>query len=100
VGWQITGGPELVASPHPLCDLITGSEVKTTALAETTMVGGRQALCLLLSTIAANLTLRQRLIVFPSSPVIQLATTVENTGTAPLPLFHAEYEVPMLSEVL
>ena len=86
VGWQSAGRPQLVGAPHPLCDLIKGGEVKTTAAAETTILGGRQALSLLLSSAAANLTLRQRLIVFPGSPVIQLATAVENTGTAPLPL--------------
>ncbi len=85
-GWQTAGGPELVGAPHPLCDLITGGEVKTTAAAETIIVGGRQALSLLLSTTAANLTLRQRVIVFPGSPVIQLVTVVENTGAAPLAL--------------
>jgi len=85
-GWQCAGGAELVGAPHPLCDLITGGEVKTTAAAETTILGGRQALSLLLSTTAANLMLHQRLIVFPGSPVIQLATTVENAGAAPLPL--------------
>lgn len=86
IGWQTAGGPELVGTPHPLCDLILGGEVKTTAVAETTMVGVRQALSLLLATATETLTLRQRLIVFPGSPVIQLATTVENTGAAPLAL--------------
>lgn len=56
------------------------------AAAETLIIGGRQALCLLLATETGNLTLRQRLIVFPGSPVIQLATTVENSGAVPLSL--------------
>jgi hypothetical protein len=86
VGWQTAEGPELVGAPHPLCDLIPGGEIKTTAVAETSIVGGRQALCLLLSTATESLTLHQRLIVFPGSPVIQLATAVENTGAAPLAL--------------
>lgn len=86
VGWQAAGGPEVVGAPHPLCDLIPGGEAKTPAAAETTIIGGRQALCLLLATATETLTLRQRLIVFPGSPVIQLATTVENTGAAPLAL--------------
>lgn len=85
-GWQTAGGPELVGGPHPLCDLIPGGEVKTSAAAETMIIGGREALCLLLATATETLTLRQRLIVFPGSPVIQLATTVENTGAAPLTL--------------
>jgi hypothetical protein len=50
------------------------------------IVGGRQALCLLLTTVNETLTLRQHLIVFPGSPVIQLVTMVENSGIAPLPL--------------
>ncbi len=49
-GWPCAGGAELVGAPHPLCDLITGGEVKTTAAAETLIIGGRQALSLLLST--------------------------------------------------
>lgn len=85
-GWQFAGGAELVGAPHPLCDLIAGGEVKTTAAAGTATVGGRQALSLLLCTTAESLILRQRLLVFPGSPVIQLATAVENAGPSSLPL--------------
>jgi hypothetical protein len=87
IGWQSAGGPELVGAPHPFCDLIVESAVEERqASAETMIVGGRQALSLLLSTATETLTLRQRLIVFPGSPVLQLATAVENTGAAPLEL--------------